>query len=247
MADHSASLRFRIVALARDLELRPGERLGSERELAERLGTSRAVLRLALDGLAADGVIRRSMGRTGGVLLDDGRIERNLNTIQGVPMMLRQQGFEPSTELLHSGISMASPAERRNLGLADSENVLRIIRLRLADGVPWSLDSSVLPASLFPGLLSGDLTGSLYALMEQRYRVRPAEADETFDTVLADEEQAGLLRVSAGAPLIQIWRVTRGQDDTAIEFAHDHFRADRTRIHLRRYRSSWKRPPVTQR
>jgi len=238
-----ARLRTQLLNYAHAQELRPGEKMGSERELADRLGTSRSALRLALAQLERDGAIRRSMGRGGGILFDDGRIERNLNTIQGVPVMLRQQGFEVATRVLRQDIAVATPAEKRNLELPGSTNVLRVVRLRLANGTPWSLDTSVLPAELFSGLLTHDLTQSLYDVMERHFAQVPVESDETIDTVAANAEQAELLQVELGAPLMQIWRVTRGEGNVPIEFAHDYFRADRTRVHLRRYRSSWKRPP----
>ena len=47
----------------------PGERLGAERELAERLGVSRSTIRAALADLERNGVIRRLRGRAGGIFV----------------------------------------------------------------------------------------------------------------------------------------------------------------------------------
>jgi GntR family transcriptional regulator len=47
----------------------PGERLGAERELAERLGVSRSTIRAALADLERGGAIRRSRGRGGGIFV----------------------------------------------------------------------------------------------------------------------------------------------------------------------------------
>ncbi len=225
----------------RRFELRVGERLGSERELAERLDASRAALRLALDALETEGRVRRTMGSTGGVFVSDGRIERNLNTIMGVPDMLRQQGFRGATSVIRAAIAVASPGEQRALGIADGVNVYRIIRRRDADDVPWSLDTSVVPAELAPGLLSHDLAESLYGILKEHYGVEPHEAHETIEVVPADSYDAATLDIPLGGPILQIWRHTTTSNGTVMEFAHDRFRADRTRVHLQRFGARWKR------
>jgi GntR family transcriptional regulator len=237
----TASLIAQVEFEIRRLEIRPGERLGSERELAERFGVPRSALRSALESLESRQMIRRSMGSSGGVFVSDGKLERQLNTIQGVPAMLRQQGVSMSTEVLRVDVSIAGPAETRALFLEPGENVFRVTRRRDANGIPWSLDTSVLPARLFPGLTQLDLSGSLYGLLAEKYGIEPAEADETIDTVEADPAHAKILSTTEGASLIEIWRTTRTSERLPIEFAHDFFRADRTRIHLRRYGASWKR------
>jgi GntR family transcriptional regulator len=238
-ADHELTDRLR--RLVDDEELRPGERIGSERMLADRLGVARTALRRALDELEAEGRVRRTMGRAGGVFAADGRIERQLNTVAGVPAMLRQQGVRSTTVVLRVELGASTAAESRSLDLERGATVARIVRRRDADGVPWSLDSSVLPAALVPGITGRDLSASLYALLEQEYGLAVADADETIDVVPATASTADALDVAEATPLLQVWRIARDPDGRAFEFAHDLFRADRTRVHLRRYGASWKR------
>lgn len=224
-----------------DQGLRPGERLMSERALAEQLGVPRTALRLALTELENRGSIRRTMGRSGGILSADGKIERQLNTTAGVPDMLRQQGLRSTTVVIRVDIGLATPSESRGLALDAGENVVRIVRRRDADGIPWSLDTSVLPARIVPAIGTHDLSGSLYALLSEKYGLEPAQADETVDITAADEGVAGHLGIEVGASLLQVWRTARTAGDEPLEFAHDYFRGDRTRMHLRRYGASWKR------
>jgi GntR family transcriptional regulator len=234
-------LAARIEQHVRREGLEPGERVGSERELAEHFGVARTALRAALAQLEERQLVRRTIGRAGGVFAADGKIERQLNTIQGVPSMLRQQGIVCRTEVLRSEIGLAEPHEARALGVSTTERVYRIVRKRYADEEPWSLDTSVIPAALAPALGTSDLTGSLYDILAERFGAHPREADETIDTVPATPEQAQLLGVGVGDPLFQIRRVTWNQDGNPMELARDLFRADRTRIHLRRYGVSWMR------
>lgn len=222
-------------------ELRPGERWTSERALAGQLGVARTALRVALTELEERGAIRRTMGRTGGIIVSDGKIERQINTTTGIPDMLRQQGLRPSTVVIRLDIAMATPSELRALALDEGDNVVRIVRRRDADGTPWSLDTSVLPARLVPAIGTHPLDGSLYELLAREYGLEPAEADETVDIAAADEGTAAHLGITPGAAVLQVWRTTRTAGGTPMEFAHDVFRGDRTRMHLRRYGASWKR------
>lgn len=222
-------------------ELRVGDRIGSERALAEQFGVPRSALREALEELETAGAIRRTMGRLGGVFVADGKVERQLNTIQGVPDMLRQQGFASSTEVLAEGIGVASPSEQRSLALADGDNVFRLTRRRDAAEEPLSIDTMRLPMRLVPGFQRHDHTESVYRILAREYRIELAHADETIDVAAATAEQAAILGIAEGAALFEIWRVTFDAAERPVEFSHDFFRADRTRISMRRYGARWKR------
>jgi GntR family transcriptional regulator len=234
-------IRRRFLRHLNDARFRPGELIGSERELSGRLGVGRAALRLVLEALENDGVIRRSLGRGGGVFFHDGRVQRYLNTIQGVPEMVRQQGMTVSTRILSADIATPDVDEVRNLRLLDTEKVIRIVRLRLVENVSWSLDTSVLPSSLFPRLLTHDLTGSLYSILSTNFGTVLDHADETIEVVLSTRAQSSVLSVEEASPLLLIWRVTYSADGDVVEFAHDYFRADRTRIHTQKFGVNWKR------
>ena len=67
MPTHSEELRRRIVADINAGE--PGAKLGSERDLAERYGTSRSSLRQVLAALEEAGLVHRVIGRAGGIFI----------------------------------------------------------------------------------------------------------------------------------------------------------------------------------
>ncbi|WP_459791109.1 GntR family transcriptional regulator [Arthrobacter sp. AD-310] len=235
-AAHAALARY-----ASTERFNPGELMGSERALAERLGVGRSVLRQAIERMEAEGTVRRVLGRSGGVFFNDGRIQRHLNTVEGVPQMVLHQGRTISTQVLRTEMGLPQPDERRNLRLNGGDAVLRIQRLRLVDDVSWSLDLSVLPAARFPGLLNHPLTGSLYHLLTAEYGLELDRADETVEAVPATDDQAEVLQVPAGSALLEIRRLSWDVQGAPVEYAHDFFRADRTRVHMQKYGTNWKR------
>ena len=106
-------------------------------------------------------------------------------------------------------------------------------RIRLADGSPFSLEHARFPARRFPGLLELPLGGSVYELLQDHFGAEPTDAVERIEVVLASADEAAILDVEPGAPLMAITRTTTDPDGEPIEFSRDLFRADRTRIVVR--------------
>jgi GntR family transcriptional regulator len=213
--------------------LRPGQRLGAERALAAEFGVSRATLRQALAVLAEGGVVRRVPGRGGGTFVAKGKIERDLSRIVGVPELLRSQGVVAGTRVLSARLAEADDLTAQALRGRPGELVVDLVRIRLADGSPFSLEHAAFPARRFPGLLELPLGGSVYELLEEHFGAEPADAVERIEVVLASSGDAAILDVEPGAPLMAITRTTTDSDGEPIEFSRDLFRADRTRIVVR--------------
>lgn len=221
----------KVRALIRERELEPGEKLGSERGLAADFGISRSDLRIALASLESTHEVIRKIGRGGGIVVADRRLERNFNTSESLPVIARRQGFTLSSVVLHAVITPASPSDVRLLELAGaSPMIYDITRLRLIDGKPLSVETSHLPAELFPRFLSRDLTEPFYAMFEREYDVHPAAVDETMETVTADAAMASRLEVAPGTPLVRIRRIARDALGRPYERAVDCYLADRIRF-----------------
>jgi GntR family transcriptional regulator len=229
----AAEVRRRLRRLVTDGTHPPGERLGGERDLAAALGVSRETLRQALTALEREGVVLRVRGRGGGTFVAPRKVERDLARIVGVPEQQRPPEFTAGSRVVSAGLEPASETVAKALELGAGEPVARIVRLRLADGGPISLENACFPARRFPGLFDRPLGGSLYELLAEEYGVRTGQAVEQIEVVLAGEQEAALLRTDVGAPLLSLDRTTRDLADAPFEHSHDLFRADRIRIVVR--------------
>lgn len=231
----AASAALLIASLISHGEFSTGSRLGSERELAERFGISRSVLRSGLRLLEESGTITRSRGRNGGSYVSDKRIERDLSALIGLPNVLKSQGFIAGTRIIKTTIREALGLEASALSLAMGEMVIELIRIRLANGSPISLECTVLPANRFPGLLEKSLGGSLYDLIESEYGIKANEASERIEIKLSDADEAKVLGVDVGAPLFLVTRTTLDPESIPFEYAIDLFRSDRTLIYIKTF------------
>ena len=194
-----------------DGALAPGDRLPSERELAAAHGVSRMTVRQALQALESRGVLRRSIGRSGGSFVARPKLERDLGTFSGLSEQLRRQGVA---------------AGARVVSAREIDGVVEIVRVRLADGEPFALERSSFPADRFRSLLELDLTGSLYDLLRMKYGLAPASGRETIGAVNADYRLAELLRVPIAAALLATARNTCTESGVALEYTIRHARGD---------------------
>jgi GntR family transcriptional regulator len=224
-------------------ELTPGQRLGAEREIAERLGMSRSTIRAALADLERGGAIRRVRGRGGGIFVAERKVERDLTSLAGLPAYLRRQGFASDARVISTATSGPDEESAAALGLGPDDLVHEVIRVRLADREPISLERAIFPASRFPGLLDHALSGSLYELLEAQYGLEPGEAEERIELVGAGAAEARLLGTPRGGSLVAISRTAWDAGGVAFEHSHDLFRGDRVRIVVRA-RSAPRTPSV---
>lgn len=246
-----ADVHARILALIENGHVLHGGRLPSERELAHQLAVSRWSIRAALDALVAGGQVRREPGRGGGTFATtpntnwpmvadafEHRYGRRVSRASGgvdtttlsMPALLKAQGFTVETRdvVLTPGQASAGIASR--LGIDRGAAVLRVDRIRVADGEPVSAETMWLDQERFPDLSVRDAHGSLWDLFIERYAVRFGPITEEIDIQLATRDYARRLEISAGQPLLRITRLARDHHGVPVEYSVDHFRGDNVRL-----------------
>ncbi|MGH8986038.1 MAG: GntR family transcriptional regulator [Acidimicrobiia bacterium] len=225
-------VRQRILRDIAEGALQPGQRLGSERELAKHFGVSRSTLRAALEALELAGAVHRVVGRAGGTFVADRRVVRDLSSIS-VPRYLRRQGFTHSARVLSTTTLQADDEIAEALDVPAGATVFELVRVRYADETPISLERAVFPAQRFPRLLNHPLGGSILELLESEYGLVCGEAVEHIAVVTATSTAARLLGVGRAFPLVSIVRRTIDSDGSPWELSHDLFRSDRIAISVR--------------
>lgn len=221
-------------------EWKPGDRMPPERELAERYGCSLITVRHALGELVRQGRIERTRGRGTYVLAP--RLDRDIAGTMSFAEEMRRRGLDPATRVVTSRIEPAGESVAAILGIAETEPVVHLERVRVGGGEPLLLEQVRLPAERFPGLLAFDFERrSLYDILAERYGVRVVRARETVEPVVLARREALLLDLSPRSLALQIDGVAYATDGSAVEVARSYVRGDRTRYYLERdvVRASW--------
>src|SRR5580698_9788093 len=216
--------------------LEVGSPVPPERELARHYGTSRTTVRQALAELVIEGRLLRMQGK--GTFVAKPKVAQSLELASYTEGM-RAHGLHPQTKFLDIGYVASDDQLAALLGIRPGGRVLRIHRLRLADGEPMSIDMSLLPARRFPGLRRElERYNSLYETLESAYGIQLAEAEETIETILADPHDARLLGVDPGLPLLLLSRHAIDTSGLPVEWAQSWYRGDRYKFITRLRRTS---------
>ncbi len=229
-------------ALKADLEIgrwKTGERMPTERALAEQFGCSLITIRRALNDLVAQRRIVRMRGK--GTFVANLPVERELTALASFTDEMNARGLDPRTQLIKASLTEVQPIAAEALGLRPGTAVYDIERVRSAGGEPLLIERVQLPAHLFPGLLEHDLAnGSLYDLLSDGYGITLERGDETVEPALPDAREASLLGQDRHSPVLLLQLVSYSEEGLAVEYCRSVVRGDRARYHLevRRHRPS---------
>ncbi|RNL85274.1 GntR family transcriptional regulator [Halostreptopolyspora alba] len=215
-------LRDRILAEV-TATMTPNDMLPTERQLAERFEVSRMTVRQALNSLRADGVLRSVRGV--GTFVARPRLSKG-PALTSFSEDLAARGYEPGTELIAAEETAAETRVAVDLGVPPGARIYRIERLRLADGIPLCHEEVCLHAPRFPGLLSEDLTHSLYGVLESKYEVRLRRAQQQVRAVNVGDEHARLLGVEPNSAGLHVTRISMDETGRIVERGQSLCRGD---------------------
>ncbi|OLP57611.1 GntR family transcriptional regulator [Rhizobium rhizosphaerae] len=200
--------------------LRAGAVLPGERVLAAELGLSRVTVRKALSLLEAEGLISRRQGSRTEV---GARVEKSLATLTSFSEDIRARGQVPGCLWLFKQMSRPSSAEMMALGIAGTAPVLRMKRVRLADGLPIAVEISAVPARF---LASPELVGdSLYEALATR-GLMPERAVQRMRARAASADDALHLACEAGAPILSTERRCFLADGQIVEYCETRYKGE---------------------
>ena len=218
-------IRYRSIAgeLRRRIEggeIPAGGLLPSEAELSEAYGVSRVTVRKALELLRSEGVASARQGLGWFVAVEP--LRQALGRLGTIEDQLQASGRHPERRVLDFGFV---PAPARVGAVLGCDEVLRVSRLNLADGIPFARVTVWVPAPLGSALSRDDVErATFYDLLG----IPLGRAAQTIGAAAAGREDAGLLAVAPGSPVLRCERITYAADGRALIFAEHVFPADRT-------------------
>lgn len=213
------SLRERIATM------QPGERLPSDSELQVEFGVSRMTARNAMQRLSDEGLVAREPGR--GSFVAEPPTHRRSDRLMTFTQEMHRRGRIPSSRVISRGLRPTTVADRTALGLAPTDAVVEVRRLRLADATPMAIERAVLIADCAATVLAADLeTGSLHeALAAGGWHLRRGTG--TIVAAAASVDDAAWLDVAPGSPLLVERRVIVDDRGRRIEATESRYPADR--------------------
>ena len=219
------TLRYRSIAdeLRRRVErgeFAAGSLLPSEAELSVEFGASRVTVRRALEELRQEGLLDARQGLGWFAAADP--LRQSLARLGTIEDQLAASGVESDRRILSFGYVKAPPRARQVLGAA---TVLEVVRVNLADGAPFARVTVWCPEELAGDLSRDDVERSPF------YELLPVElggAVQSIGAAAASDDDAALLEIPPGSPVLRCERITTSVDDEPVLLSVHIFAAHRT-------------------
>lgn len=217
-------------------QLKTGDQLPPERELAESMNVSRITARQAIDALVDKGLVYRERGR--GTFVAEPKM-RGLIGFTSFSEDMRARGFQPSSQVILKALGSVDPEARRILKMDVDELAIHLTRVRLADDTPVALQSTLIPARLCPGLETEDLDNqSLYSILREKYALYPAWTEAELEALPASAEEAHRLCLEKGDPVLIVRGITYTDSFEIIESVRTVYRGKGLALYIGRQRIS---------
>ena len=204
-------------------DIKPGDALPSERDLAVRVEMSRVTVRKAVQHLVREGILVQRHGSGTYVAPQPNRVEQSLSRLTSFTEDMGRRGMLVSSTWLDRGLYPPSPEEIVALGLSATDSVARVARLRLAGNTPLAIERAALSSRTLP---DPERVGtSLYAHLEKTGS-RPVRAIQRIRAVSLGDDDARLLGVSPGVASLHIERTSYLSSGRVVEFTRSIYRGD---------------------
>ncbi len=214
-------------------ELKTGDAVASERELAKTHKVSLMTARHALAGLEREGLVERRRGA--GTFVASPKI--HFNKLMSYTEHMASRGLAPRSRVLVSKIIEDEQEIAARLGMPAASRLVKIARLRLTGEEPFALETCYLAAAEFSGLVDAPLgRTSLFSLLQHEYEVDLAYSDEEIDATAADTDLAGMLGIQKGSPIMRIRQVIYSTKGKATIYVVGYYRSERHTLFIRRFR-----------
>ena len=214
--DIAQTIRARIV----EGDFASGRLLPSESELSSEFEVSRVTIRRALEVLRDEGLIAARQGF--GWFVTGDPVSQPLGRLGTIEEQLTQRGVKSERRIIDFGFEKATA---RIAKILDCDQVLRVKRVNMADDEPFAVVTVWCPYDLGKKLSRVQVeSSSFYNLIDREL----GGATQTIGADLATTEEAKLLEIPAGSPVLSCDRITTDVNGKAVLVSHHVFPAMRT-------------------
>ncbi|EAV41763.1 GntR family transcriptional regulator [Roseibium aggregatum] len=220
------NLRMAVLDMIQSEGLALGDKLPTEKAMAERFQVSRPTLREALKLLERDAVIEAQQGKgrfiAAGAALS---IARPITKFESVSDMVRSHGYNAQTTVLGFSTLPADEEIAVALSLETGSPVLRVERLRHAKGEPLVYSVDWIPQKLFGNGVHGeaDWAGSIVDLLADIDK-RPVASTATVKSVMLPDMVVRMHNLETFGSALLIEEICYSADGSRVIFAQDYHR-----------------------
>jgi GntR family transcriptional regulator, N-acetylglucosamine utilization regulator len=212
-------------------ELKPGDKLPSENELADKYEISRNTAQKAIRALVNWGLAQRIQGK--GTYVCNKTVTLSITASLSLTSEIIGLNKVPHSHILQAKVIEASFDIANKLGVKKDTKVYSIQRIRSVDDLPLMIQTSYIPVSYLPKLLEKNLEDkSLFGVIMHEYGIKIDKASEMMRAVSVTKFEGEILQIPEFSPAFLLQRQTYLDDGRVLEYAKTIVRGDKSKFHV---------------
>ena len=223
------------ITIAREIKKRiisqqyaANEPLPDQFALAAEFSTSRMTIQQAMRQLIVEGLVYTRQGQ--GTFIRKNFLQLSQWDIHGSDYAGATETWghlgKVESQVIRFELRFPTDKEQASLLINADAPVYDFVRLRLLNGEPLSLDTTVMPVSLVPGLSKAHLESSVFRYVQDNLGLKMMGSYRVVRALKPSELDQQHLHCEASDPILEVEQVIYLDDGTPLEYAHCHYRYD---------------------
>lgn len=215
----------------RENHLSPNTLIPSETEVCRYYQIGRQTVRIAMQRLETEGIIKRIRGK--GTFVAEPKFHEQLNAFQSIEFLMSKQGLEVTNQFLDSDVIQPTHHWLADLNLPSDGRVLRVRRIKKIKSEIFAYETRLIPLDIAELFSPEDLKSQPYIQLFSRSA--NTEVHRIFSRMRVSyliERSARALQVRAGTPTLARESVFYNREDNPLMTGRINFLPDKIELHV---------------
>ena len=210
-----------------------GQRLPSERVMAEQFGVSRMTLRQAVTSLVEEGILTRYVGS--GTFVASDRVREKMRGTTSFTEIIQNLGKTPSSKVLSYQKMKANEVECDKLQLKKGAQIIRMERIRYADELPICYEVASIPYRLIEDFAKNDIANHFYDTLANAGK-KIGRSEQIISAKIVNKEIANFLSIKQSSAILALTQISyfANSDETPFEYVLSQYVGERFEFYLER-------------
>lgn len=208
-------------------QLKPHDRLPSERILAAQFGVNRITLREAIQRLENEHLLYSIPGS--GTYLAAQKLRTNTGINFSYQSYCQANGYSSSSKVIYFYETVGTDFVCEKLKIPAKSEIFILKRVRYLNQKPAMLETTHIPKTLCPNLNKFDFDKkhmSLYKVLTEEYGILATKTRYSVSMTYADSSSANLLHINQKSPLLSFDVIGMTEEEQIIEYCQTLKRSD---------------------
>ena len=217
-------LKESILEAIKNEEIVVGEKIPSERELAEYHNISRMTVKKAVDILVNNDYLIKKQGR--GTFVSNYKESYSISPLLSFTKEMEKKGLNYKNKILNF-TKVKDKKIAKKLNFKENDKFFRFERLRLIENKPFLLEKTYLSTKKIADLKQEELkNNSLFKLIKNKYNIKLKNAEAEIEAVILNDQIAKKMKVKEGMLGLYFEQISRDENDEIIEYTSAYYRND---------------------